>query len=548
LAGGKALDGGREAFRRHAWGEAFARLSAADRETPLEPPDLERIATAAYLLGKESESSDRWAGAYHGYLSLRDVERAARCAFWLAFGLLEKGETARGGGWLARATRLLDDGGRDCVERGYLLLPVALDQVGRGDAAAAYTSFAQAAAIGDRFDDRDLATLARHGQGRALIRRGEVARGVALLDEVMVAVTSGEVSPVIVGTVYCSVISACHDMFDLRRAQEWTEALTRWCDSQPDLVPYHGTCLVRRAEIMQVHGAWPEALNEARRACERLSEPPGQPGLGAAYYQEAELHRLRGDFAAAEQAYRRASKCGRSPEPGLALLRLAQGEVDTATAAIRRVLLEVRDPRVRPRMLAACVEIMLAKNDVSAAREAAEELAGIAAAEVPFLRALSAQASGAVHLAEGRHQAALALLRRAAAAWAELGVPFEGARVRVLIGLACRGLGDRDTAMLELEAAGRVFQSLGAHPDLARVRALSRSAAQVTAGGLTGRETQVLRLVATGKTNRSIAADLAISEKTVARHVSNIFTKLGLSSRAAATAYAYEHGLLKPRA
>lgn len=540
------LELGRDAARRRAWGEAFARLAAADRRAPLAPPDLMQFAMVAHLIGRDTEGADLWARAYRGFLAAGEVERAARCAFWLAFGLLEKGENAQANGWLARARRLLDDGERDCVEQGYLLLPLALQQVAAGDIAAAHATFTRAAGIGERFADRDLTTLARHGQGRTLIGRGELARGVELLDEAMIAVTGGEVFPIIVGTVYCSVISACHEMFDLRRAQEWTEALSRWCDAQPDLVPYRGACLVRRAEIMQLHGAWPEALSEARRACERLSEPPGQQGLGAAYYQEAELHRLRGDVAAAEQAYRRASECGRSPEPGLALLRLAQGQVDAAVAAIRRVLLEIKDRRIRPRMLAAGVEIMLAANDGPAAREAARELADIAGRmEVPFLRAVSAQAEGAVQLAEDRYEAALVDLRRAAHAWAELGAPYEGARVRVLLGLACRALGDQDTAALELDAAARVFQELDARPDLARVQGLSREAVPPATGRLTGRETQVLRLLAAGSTNRVIATRLSISEKTVARHVSNIFTKLGLSNRAAATAYAYEHGLLK---
>ena len=544
-----ALHQGRESFERQAWGDAYAWLSAADRERALEPEDLQRLATAAYLVGKDDESADTLTRAHNEFQSRGEAERAARCAFWLGFMLLNKGELARGGGWLGRARRLLDDGARDCVEQGYLLCPVARQYVLEGDVPTAHATFARAARIGDRFRDPDLVALARHGEGRTLIRLGRIAEGVALLDEVMVSVTAGEVSALVVGSVYCSVIEACHDIFDLRRAQEWTAALGRWCASQPDLVPYRGQCLVRRAEIMQLHGAWPDAMDETRRACEWLSQPPGQRALGLALYLQAELYRLRGEFARAEEGYRQASQLGCTPEPGLALLRLAQGQVDAALAAIRRVVEEARDRRARATVLAAYVEIALAASDVSAARAAADELSGIAAAiDAPFLSATSAHATGAVLLAEHDARSALAALRHAWTVWRELDAPYEVARVRVLIGRACRDLGDEDTAEMELDAARCVFQQLGAAPDLARVEALSRKAAGKGAGGLTAREVQVLRLVAAGKTNRAIADDLVISEKTVDRHVSNIFTKLGVSTRAAATAYACQKALLQPHA
>jgi ATP/maltotriose-dependent transcriptional regulator MalT len=539
-----ALQRGRASFERRAWGDAFAQLSAADIEAPLAPEDLERLAAAAYLVGRDANSAGIWVRAHHEFLRRNDVERAARCAFWLAFELLNKGELARGSGWVARARRLLADGRHDCVEQGYLLWTAAFRCIAEGDCAGASAAFGEAGEIGERFGDSDLIALARHGKGRALIRMGDVREGIALLDEAMVSVEAGEVSPLIVGDVYCSVISGCLEIFDLRRAQEWTAALSHWCESQPDLVPYSGECLVRRAEIMLLHGAWADAVEAARRACERFVHGHDQAASGAAFYQQAELHRLRGEFAEAEEAYRQASRWGRKPEPGLAQLRLGQGQVGAAKRALRRAVDEAAERRTRSRLLPAYVEIMLAADDIPAARVAADELAEIAASlDAPFLRATSAHARGAVLLAEGDARAAAAPLRQAWAVWQELDAPYEAARVRVLIGLACRELGDEDSAQMEFDAARWVFQRLGAAPALARVEELSRVAPK-PAGALTAREVQVLRLVAAGMSNRAIAAELAISEKTIARHLSNIFTKLDLSSRAGATAFAYKHGLV----
>jgi DNA-binding CsgD family transcriptional regulator len=539
------LERGREAFSHRAWRQAYDHLSAADCEAPLQLADLERLAMAASLTGLDGESADLLVRAHHECLRAGDVARAIRYAFYAAMTLASRGEMARAGGWLSRAQRLLDDCQQDLAERGYVLLSGGRRALGEGDARTAIATFDQAAKIGERFAEPDLLALAQLGRGQALVRLGRVSEATGLLDEAMVAVTAGEVSPIVSGIVYCSVIATCQETFDLRRAQEWTVALSRWCAAQPELVPYRGQCLVHRAELIQLHGAWSDALAEAQRACERLAESADHPALGAAFYRQAEIHRLRGAYARAEEAYREASRRGRVPQPGLALLRLAHGDFEAAATAMHRVMAETRDRVTRAGLSAAHVEIMLAAGDVPAARGAADELAEVAAdLGAPLLLAMSAEATGAVMLAEGQPQAAGEALRRAWTAWQSLEAPYEAARTRVLLGLAYRELGDEDGAHMELDAARWVFQRLGAAPDLARVEDLARKVTSKAAGGLTAREVEVLRLVACGKTNRAIAGELFLSEKTVARHLSNIFAKLGLSSRAAATAYAYEHGLV----
>jgi ATP/maltotriose-dependent transcriptional regulator MalT len=388
-------------------------------------------------------------------------------------------------------------------------------------------------------------TLGLQGQGRALIRQGEIERGVVLLDEAMVAVTSDEVSAAVAGNVYCSVIEACSDIFDLRRAQEWTAALDRWCSTQPDQVPFRGHCMLRRSEILQIHGAWTEAMDEADRARERFSESTQKRAAGAAFFRLGDLHRLRGEFEEAEQAYRDANHLGASPQPGIAQLRLIQGQIDAARMAIRHLLAEAGEINQRARALDACVEIMLAAGVVNDARAAADELEQIAAGvKAPLLQAISERSTGAVRLAEGDVDGALAILRKSLNAFQELVVPYEEARVQFLIAKACQKLDDCDTAEMELDAARRIFGQLGAVPDLARVEAFMKDSKSGGSDLLTQREVEVLKLVAAGMTNREIASKLFISEKTVARHLSNIFVKLDLSSRAAATAYAYKNELV----
>ena len=546
MSGGVAeLERGRSSYAGGAWQDAFEALSAAGRAAPLGPEDLELLARAGYMLGRDDDYVDGLERAHRAHLEAGDVPPAVGCAFWIGHNMLFRGDQARASGWFARAERLLE-GASDCVERGYLLIPVWLGQMAEGDSDAACETTAEAAAIGERFGDADLIWIARDEQGRALIQQGRMREGLGLVDEVLVAATAGELSPIMTGIVYCNTIAFCQDAYELRHAREWTEALTGWCERQPEMVAHNGLCLVHRAEIMQLKGAWSDALEEARRAAERFTAGVlNQLACGKAHYRVGELHRLRGEFESAEGAYRQASRCGVEPQPGLALLRLAQGQGEKAAAAIRRAVGETTRPLKRAALLPAYVEIMVAVEEQDRARAGSEELEEIAETQASdALRAMSAHARGAVRLAEGDAQEALVALRRAAEIWQRLGAPYESARARVLVGVACEALGDLDATTLEMEAARGIFADLGAAPDLERVGARPAAGAGAQPHVLTGRELEVLRLVAAGRSNRAIAEELVISEHTVARHLQNIFAKLGVSSRTAAGAFAFEHDLV----
>jgi DNA-binding CsgD family transcriptional regulator len=538
------LEHARASFAQRSWGDAYAQFATADAATPLGLDDLEKLGLAAYLTGHDEESTRAWTRAHHEAIHRDDPQRAARNAFLIGSGLMFRGETAPGLGWFARGGRVLEGCG-ECPEQAWPRTWNAFAQMSGGDAKRAQPIFADGVMVGQRFNDSDLLTMSRLGQGMCLVMRGQGPAGIALLDEVMVAVTSGEVSPMYTGIAYCTVIAGCSDLFDLRRAREWTAALTRWCDSQPDIVPYRGNCLVHRCELMRLEGAWTDAMEAARQACDYLSEPVKWDTLGSAHYQLGELHRLRGEFAEAEESYRRASESGHQPEPGMPLLRLTQGRTDVAATVLRRALEEMQEPPARARLLPAYVEIMIASRDVVSARAAADELGQIAEfLDAAYLRAVAASAVGAVLFAEGDARSALPRLRAAGSAWRRLEAPYEVARVQVLIGLACRALGDPETSTMELDGARNVFEQLGARPDIERLNVLLKRRYGQTPAGLTVREVEVLRLVASGKTNRAIARELGLSEKTVARHVHNSLTKIGAPSRAAATAYAYQNGLI----
>ncbi|HEY7268706.1 MAG TPA: LuxR C-terminal-related transcriptional regulator [Dehalococcoidia bacterium] len=538
----------REAFAKSAWREAWSAYAAALDAADVTLDDIEQAAAATHLMGDEAESRNLLARGYRAAHECGDTRRAARFAFWLGHSTSFTGETAQSNGWFARAREQLEHYGSDCVEQGYLALqPLGIGQLISGELEAAGETSLVALNAGRRYSDATLMAGARHLRGRALVRLGRIEEGMAVLDEIMVSLDAGEVSPLMAGQTYCGVLEACQEAFDIRRAREWTALLSRWCESQPDLVPYRGPCLVHRVEVMRFHGDWEDAIAEARRACDWLSLPTSTDGPGDAFYQLGELNRLRGDLESADEAYRQASRLGRSPQPGLAQLWLLRGQLREADAAIERALEEVAvDERGRQaELLAVSVEIKLGRGDTAAARVAVDHLTEIAAKmDVAPVRAIADQALGSVLISEGHGDTAVAPLRRSWALWQELSAPYEGARVRELIAAAYRSLGDEQSAAMEADAARWVFEKLGAACDLERLSSGPPPVPGQT-GRLTQRESEVMILVAAGETNKAIAARLVISEHTVARHVQNMLQKLGLSSRAGLAAFAVEHGLTR---
>jgi DNA-binding CsgD family transcriptional regulator/tetratricopeptide (TPR) repeat protein len=538
-----ALERGRAAVSEHRWREACERLTEARAASAdgLAGPDLELLATASLLRGQTTAAVEMMTNAHDLYLARGDTVGAARTAGWLALELLEIGDLPLSGTWISRGMRLvarLDDS--DPVGGRVALVPAALTGLFVGNFEEAVRKFEEIAVIAERTGDRELAAHAAFGRGKCLTTVGRTAEGLASLDRAMAAVAEGGVSPGWTCVFFRVVLDVAHESFDLRRAQRWTSAFEEWCRPQPDLVAYSGQCHAYRAQLLLLHGDWAGASAAATLAEERLRAGDFTAPY-VANYQLAELHRLRWEHRAADEHYRRAGASGWDSQPGLALLRIAQGSFVDAQAMLHHASAGA-DDGTRRRLLPALVEVELAAGDVAAARRAADELNELRRGRpTPMLDAVAALGDARVLLAEGDAAGALEAAKAARSAWAGLDAPYEVARCRVLEGRILRELGQADAAAAALDAARAVFLELGARSGLSELNLLT---GERPPGALTDREVEVLRLVSTGLTNRGIAGRLSLSEKTVARHLSNIFGKLGLSSRSAATAYAYENGFI----
>lgn len=529
----------RDAFNRRDWALAFDRLRGSG---DLGPEDTMALATSAYLLGNVDEAVRALQAGYQDRIRNGDSLGAVRFASWLGLLLNVRGEVAVGGGWVARAQRLLDTEPEDIVERGYLLAHEFYQHLGRGDFARAGETAVHIVETGRRFSEPDLVAQGLMCQGRMTIYSGRVPEGLALLDEAMVGISAGEVSPIIAGMVYCSMIEACQEVSDFSRAASWTSALTRWCDAQPGLVPYTGQCSLHRGQIMRLRGAYDEALAEFALAQRRYQLEGTAAPAALALTEQGDVLRIRGKLDEAEEAYQQAAEFGFEPQPGLALSWLARGRTTAAVTAIHRLLAEAGGPVQRSRLLPAAVEILVAAQLLDEARGHSDELSEIASAfGISALRAMTAYAYAAIELASGEIEEALGHGRESCRLWSDIGSPYEASRARVLVARALRELGDEDSATAELAVASHGFADVGAAPGVQQVDKLLGRARP---GGLTEREIEVLKLVAAGRSNPDIAHALVLSPKTVERHLSNIFTKLDVPSRTAAAAYAHEHGLM----
>ena len=539
---GQVLHLARDAHDRRDWPRAYELFTEARAATALSATDLEALSDVAWWLGRVDQCLEAGEAAYRAHVDANRPGAAAMSALDMAIALFLRGDEAMGSGWISRASRSLE-GLPEGPEHGYLRYVVEVEGGLDGDDFEAVAVAAREVRdIGSRSGDQNLVATGLLGEGRALLRLGQVRQGMMLLDEAMVAVLTENLASEWAGNIYCHLMAACHELADIQRAREWTDATARWLSQLPAAVLFTGICRVHRSQLLQTTGAWEQAEQEAARVCEDLADLH-VASVAEAHYQIGELRRLRGDFERAAEGYAGARELGRDPQPGLALLYLAQGRTEAAGSAIGAALHAVAADRLaRAPLCAAQIEIGLAGEAVDAALRACAELEDTAARYgTSGLEASALHWRGAITLAEGRPEEALPALRAACRRWHEVRAPYHAARACVLLSEAYNALGDHNTADSELSSARETFERLGATVD-------ARSAAELFGerflpAGLTDREAEILNLVTTGMTNRELADELFLSEKTIARHLSNIFRKLGVSTRTEAAAFAFEHGL-----
>jgi DNA-binding CsgD family transcriptional regulator len=558
----RRLNRARRLHGEERWVEACDAFVAVDEVEPLGASDLELLAESAQVMGRGELAVATLRRAYEARVDSGEIDRAITVGFWLWQALVINGEFSRAGGWAALMRGLVgrvpaDRGAEPSKTRGpledsgWLLVTDAYGLIGSGRYEEAGSVLEIAARIGASRAETDLRVFATALWGRALVKAGRLGEGLTHLDEAMLAIVDRDTTPRATSMLYCGAIGTCLEAYEWGRAREWTLALGSWLDDLPHQSGvYLGNCRIYRSQLWCLGGDWPQALHELGDVCGDLRLGFGQRIAGHAFYELGELHRLLGD-PQAEHDYRRARDRGAEVQPGLALLRLSQGETASAMAGIRRALVETTDPLARLGLLPAYVQIVLGAGDLEAARSAAEEIASfVTTYDTPAVNAESAHARGAVALAAGDADAALTLLRTAARTWRELEAPYAVASVTVQVAQACRVLGDEEAAEAELESARETFARLGALPDVRRVEALQRTPRRIstqagaTAHALTDRELEVLSMVADGASNHEIARQLFLSDRTVDRHVSNIFEKLGVRSRTAAAAVAIRNRLV----
>jgi DNA-binding NarL/FixJ family response regulator len=525
----------RRAYALQDWGMAAAHFDAVATDR-LTADDLAAYADALWWLGRIEDNLRLGAAACSAFVAESRPVEAAWAAMMLGIFHVSRGDEPQGTGWSARAGRLLE-GIPECRVHGYLLLLTEVEaSLQAGHPAAAVDAARRIQDLGRRLDQPDLVAMGLNGEGRALIKSGRSVDGLKLLDEAMVAVLGGELDPFASGTLYCHTIAACHEVADIRRMTRWIELTERWLATFPAAVVFGGLCAVHRAQLHLFRGEWDEAERKALRLVTDL-DANRIDYAAEAWYVVAEARRLRGDPTAAD-AYDETHARGRDPQPGRALLRLQAGDPAGAARSVRSALAAVgTDPLRRAPLCAAAVEIAVAAGRMDDAAAAASELAATAGTYATSgLEAMAATARGAVLLAEGREEDALAVLRDACRRWLELGAAYEAAGTCALLADAYRGFGDESSAGAEVARAETMYERLGVH-----------RLARGSPDGLTRRECEVLALVADGRSNREIGEALYISDRTVARHLTNIFHKIDVTSRTQAARYAIDHGLTSTR-